>query len=1138
MDVQILKKDILKKYSDFNIDMSIYDQILSDAKEQFDDDNELIMYIEKQIGKFIINQIKNDNIDYEIILIDKYQIIKSQIKKNPKYKNIEDIKLNSAYEKAIENLCISYNEDQILSINILNNMKKILADTIIEKIRPVENNNQINQQTQKKELIDMAEEKKFIYDISFFKEYLKLKKISKIDFATIIKSSMTFIDNILDGKRIISQEQLNKLLKKYKVKDYNELQKNINNEITHIKEKIKKQEKKIIEIKEKEKIDTLDKRVNLVTKSDKEKLKILLLKLNEKEVNLLKKAYGEDMSRILNPDLTQEEMHELEKIELKLNLGLATFFEKYTIDQETNEYVLREILGATIKNVGYVYDKLGAVEKKDRKKVVVIINNSLTDKERQKITKLNINSNNNLDDDNDLQKIIQKIKLLYENFDDYYKFDKDTGVYSLIKEELNTKDTAKESINENLHVSENEMPKKLKKGYLIKLKRIGVELLEISDFKDLGKMHVILSNLSGKEKNNLNIALVHINDTDFVCSDKIKENINSIKEKIKNQLINFDDYYKLDKNTGVYSLIKEELPNQKRIKGVYERLNAHTEEEKAKVRAILSTLPEKDINIIKDAYGEDLDNPVRTRKFDSKDNWILQATLRKIQKQLDNFDNINKEKEKTKKVKIKGVYERLDIHTEEEKAKVRAILSTLPEKDINIIKDAYGEDLDNPIRNKKYDINETRKLENKINKIKRRLENFDEKFTYDEDTNSYLHKVNKQYYTERKRKNIYERLNIHTEEEKEKIQNIISTLSEEDQTFLHNVFGENLLNNYCFLDKKDNSKLSNIISKIKRRIEEPEDTTEKTTQEELNEGQEILENIGNESIQNLKQENISADDNEGYNIQILNEYLFYYPSSKKDIAKCLGITEDEFEKYLNGSKSANKEQMKALCTFFGVVNHNGLTKRIESESRKESKNRFKQIKYYEEKIGEILNELSEEGDSETIDKIYDKMIETGMDVEHFQIFKNKDNTKSSNVEKIIDKPSSTKVTLATLNSKNNKITPVSKGINNAVSKEISSDIKQSYKTILDNLRTPQYKDIFKYLNYEQITSASLLLVYGHSVSVVSKLLEIDKERVIENCSKVLEFYRKYINDSIDDTIRKLNNDNVLYTLEIDEKESK
>ena len=33
MDVQILKKDILKKYSDFNIDMSIYDQILSDAKE-------------------------------------------------------------------------------------------------------------------------------------------------------------------------------------------------------------------------------------------------------------------------------------------------------------------------------------------------------------------------------------------------------------------------------------------------------------------------------------------------------------------------------------------------------------------------------------------------------------------------------------------------------------------------------------------------------------------------------------------------------------------------------------------------------------------------------------------------------------------------------------------------------------------------------------------------------------------------------------------------------------------------------------------------------------------------------------------------------------------------------------------------
>ena len=193
----------------------------------------------------------------------------------------------------------------------------------------------------------------------------------------------------------------------------------------------------------------------------------------------------------------------------------------------------------------------------------------------------------------------------------------------------------------------------------------------------------------------------------------------------------FSRYHKTKLNNNLIPQMKEALENPKNIdnifaqksgtklKSIYERLSKYPREQ---IDEVLDKLPPKDEELIKICYGEDLDNPKRSKEFEKihsyRINNILLPKLRKILEDPENIDSIL-----TKKggPKLKSIYERLSEYPRE---KVDEVLDKLPPKDKEIIKICYGENLDHPIRDPSFSLYHKNKLNNiLIPKIKKNLEN-------------------------------------------------------------------------------------------------------------------------------------------------------------------------------------------------------------------------------------------------------------------------------------------------------------------------------------------------------------------------------------------------------------------------------
>ena len=156
-----------------------------------------------------------------------------------------------------------------------------------------------------------------------------------------------------------------------------------------------------------------------------------------------------------------------------------------------------------------------------------------------------------------------------------------------------------------------------------------------------------------------------------------------------------------------------------KLKSIYERLSKYPREQ---IDEVLDKLPPKDEELIKICYGEDLDNPKRSKEFEKihsyRINNILLPKLRKILEDPENIDSIL-----TKKggPKLKSIYKRLSEYSREQ---VDEILENLPPKDKEIIKICYGENLDHPKRDPSFSLYHKNKLNNiLIPKIKKNLEN-------------------------------------------------------------------------------------------------------------------------------------------------------------------------------------------------------------------------------------------------------------------------------------------------------------------------------------------------------------------------------------------------------------------------------
>ena len=266
-------------------------------------------------------------------------------------------------------------------------------------------------------------------------------------------------------------------------------------------------------------------------------------------------------------------------------------------------------------------------------------------------------------------------------------------------------------------------------------------------------------------------------------------------------LDNSTHYYDLSQKekSKVHNVIKQlktklTNPNSSKdtvIKPFYEHFKHFTKEE---VDEIVLNLPIENKQILYKFFGDELDKIESYNKLTKDGKNKLRKTFNVIHMRLKRkySDRI------PRKIKnYKNIYELFNDFTKEE---IEDAISRLPEKDIILIKRAYGDNYDNPEGRKNLTPDEIRNLWTVLNySLKKRLINPN---------------LNVQ-----KPKTIFEIFNNYSKEE---ILDAFSRLSEDHKLLLLDVYGPNLdnIDKWSSLDEKLKVKIRNIInSPFRRRLE-------------------------------------------------------------------------------------------------------------------------------------------------------------------------------------------------------------------------------------------------------------------------------------------------------------------------------
>lgn len=133
----------------------------------------------------------------------------------------------------------------------------------------------------------------------------------------------------------------------------------------------------------------------------------------------------------------------------------------------------------------------------------------------------------------------------------------------------------------------------------------------------------------------------------------------------------------------------------RRVSTIYQLLSDFSKEE---VDEVIDLLPEKDKELIKLKYGDDLENPSTSEEFDRKKDAIFRQTLIPNMKRylLTRDERVLKGK---KFMDYRTIYQ---YFNEYRKRDVNKVISSLSKKDKDLIKLKYGEDLENPILSKEW----------------------------------------------------------------------------------------------------------------------------------------------------------------------------------------------------------------------------------------------------------------------------------------------------------------------------------------------------------------------------------------------------------------------------------------------------
>lgn len=202
IDVNVIKHQLFLKYSSYDIPNNILEDIFEKTKE-ITDEMEIVFCFKKKADEYIVKEIQNSNIDMYISVVDNHKYLLKMIAKNKKYDLPAD-ELYWFYEEAIELLKTRYNKYQLLSNNIIGNMKFLI--------------------TKEKHYLENDHE---IFDMTFFKKYIELYEIDKTEYATILGYSVDKFQQILDGKIRIGRFDIGVLCTLFNVNSYKDLKQTI-----------------------------------------------------------------------------------------------------------------------------------------------------------------------------------------------------------------------------------------------------------------------------------------------------------------------------------------------------------------------------------------------------------------------------------------------------------------------------------------------------------------------------------------------------------------------------------------------------------------------------------------------------------------------------------------------------------------------------------------------------------------------------------------------------------------------------------------------------------------------------------------------------------------------------------------------
>jgi len=213
------KELLFKNFSSIDIPEEVLESSYKKLKH-IKDSQELSNKFNRLVEKYIVNEIKNDNIDIQIQVIENYGRLKKMILMNPKY-NYDSETIKNAYEEAIELLKERCDTSKSLYNNILENMKFIL-------------NKSNNKPLPKEEVL---------YDISFMKEYVSLYKVEE-SLCGVLKCDKDSLNMLLDGNKKLNEKQISLIYNMFNVNNYELLKKNVNKKIEIVKNMMKKIDEK------------------------------------------------------------------------------------------------------------------------------------------------------------------------------------------------------------------------------------------------------------------------------------------------------------------------------------------------------------------------------------------------------------------------------------------------------------------------------------------------------------------------------------------------------------------------------------------------------------------------------------------------------------------------------------------------------------------------------------------------------------------------------------------------------------------------------------------------------------------------------------------------------------------------------